>query len=370
MTRQVALTVISYSCVCCLGLISAGASSGEPLRVVSPPDLANMDGDDFGDGGTIPFRAQHLYPAADFGDLSGLPPCRRWLMQIAARPDASVGAPISSSVSQFTLRLSTSKVTELGMEFAANVGDDDTEVFNAGLTFATNVTEPSDVAHAFDYVIPFQHPFNYDPSRGNLLADFISTGFSSPFIADGRTTDRITDVINWSNTNAPLADDAYQWLQVTEFLFAAAGDFNHDSSVDEADLNLLSGEIRSGTNGPRFDLNDDHRVDIVDHDIWVHSERGTWLGDASLDGAFNSADFVQIFAVGKYETEMDADWSDGDWNADGRFNSGDMVTAFADGGYEQGPRTNVAAVPEPLSASLFLMGVMGLLRVRRSLAQD
>ncbi len=45
-----------------------------------------------------------------------------------------------------------------------------------------------------------------------------------------------------------------------------------------------------------------------------------------------------------------AGWSEGDWNGDGVFNSDDFITAFQDGGYEQGPRTDVAAVPEPTTA--------------------
>ena len=59
-------------------------------------------------------------------------------------------------------------------------------------------------------------------------------------------------------------------------------------------------------------------------------------------------------------------WSEGDWNGDGRFNSTDFVVAFTDGGYEAGPRNAVAAVPEPGSLMLVLLGLLGVVaRYRR-----
>ncbi|MCA9150698.1 MAG: chitobiase/beta-hexosaminidase C-terminal domain-containing protein, partial [Planctomycetales bacterium] len=54
------------------------------------------------------------------------------------------------------------------------------------------------------------------------------------------------------------------------------------------------------------------------------------VGDANLDGIFNSADIVQIFQAGKYELTIDgaASWSQGDWNGDGLFITSDLVFAF------------------------------------------
>ena len=87
----------------------------------------------------------------------------------------------------------------------------------------------------------------------------------------------------------------------------------------------------------------------------------TWIGDANLDGEFNSGDMVQVFVAGKYETTENATWGEGDWNGDQQFTSGDMVAAFADGGYEQGlKQTSVSAVPEPGSVMLALLGLIGV----------
>ncbi|MFC1758513.1 lamin tail domain-containing protein [Planctomycetota bacterium] len=54
------------------------------------------------------------------------------------------------------------------------------------------------------------------------------------------------------------------------------------------------------------------------------------IGDANLDGVFDSADLIQIFQLGRYEddTSTDADWASGDWNGDGKFDSTDFVFAF------------------------------------------
>ena len=98
-----------------------------------------------------------------------------------------------------------------------------------------------------------------------------------------------------------------------------------------------------------YDLDSNNVVDWNDHRFWVHYYANTYIGDADLNGAFESADFVQVFAEGKYEDDIagNATWGSGDWDGDGDFTSSDFVIAFQDGGYEQGPRTGVAAVPEP-----------------------
>ena len=46
------------------------------------------------------------------------------------------------------------------------------------------------------------------------------------------------------------------------------------------------------------------------------------------------------------------------------FGTGDFVTALIDGGYELGPKQDVAAVPEPTSALLFVIGLVGFATFR------
>ena len=148
--------------------------------------------------------------------------------------------------------------------------------------------------------------------------------------------------------------------------FEAQGDMNGNEILDVGDLSLISRSIANATNQAQFDLNDDGAVDGEDQSIWVKEYFQSWIGDANLDGEFNSRDFVAAFEAGKYEVDATAFWSEGDWNGDSRFDSGDFVVAFQDGGYEAGQVTDVAAVPEPSSCLLLLMASIGSMRVFRS----
>lgn len=139
------------------------------------------------------------------------------------------------------------------------------------------------------------------------------------------------------------------------------GDFNKNGALDAADIDALTAASAAGNNPAAFDLTNDNAVNVSDVNHWVKDLAKTWIGDANLDGEFNSSDFVQAFQKGKYETGQAAVWTDGDWDANGKFESSDFVAAFQDGGYEKGPVAAVASVPEPaLGMTLLVMlGVAG-----------
>ena len=121
-----------------------------------------------------------------------------------------------------------------------------------------------------------------------------------------------------------------------------------------------------GTNPPPYDLNADALVDNEDIKVWVKDLFNSWVGDANLDGEFNSSDLVVVLASGTYETNGPAVWSTGDFNGDGLANSSDLVAALADGGYELGPvAAAVRAVPEPASWLLACVALSGPIRHRR-----
>jgi uncharacterized membrane protein len=148
------------------------------------------------------------------------------------------------------------------------------------------------------------------------------------------------------------------------------GDLDNNETLDVADVDQLASAIASGALDLSFDVNWSGAVDVNDLNYWVKSLKKTWFGDANLDGKFDSDDFVQVFDVGKYETQQAASWAEGDWNGDGVFGTADLVKALEDGGYEQGPRTDAVAVPEPGAWSLLMMGLLPWLAGRRRRCPD
>lgn len=133
------------------------------------------------------------------------------------------------------------------------------------------------------------------------------------------------------------------------------GDYNDNGQLDSADLDLQAEQIASATPDLGYDLNDDGQVDFADRTIWVNDLKNSWIGDANLDGEFNSSDLVDVFGAGNYEAGVSSTWAEGDWDGNGEFDSGDLVVAFTDGGYETGPRPAAAAVPEPSGFALPLI---------------
>jgi hypothetical protein len=136
------------------------------------------------------------------------------------------------------------------------------------------------------------------------------------------------------------------------------GDFNSNGVLDVADIDDLTTQSAGATNPPTYDLNNDQLVNDADVKVWARDLFNSWIGDANLDGEFNSSDLVFVLASGTYEANTDAVWSTGDFNGDGRANSSDLVAALADGGYEAGPRAAIAGVPEPASVTLAVLATL------------
>ena len=138
------------------------------------------------------------------------------------------------------------------------------------------------------------------------------------------------------------------------------GDYNSNGLLDVADIDLLGRSILDGSSDLHFDLNGDGEITIADEYVWIHDLKNTFVGDANLDGEFNSQDLVLVFIAGQYEDAIadNSGWATGDWDADGDFTTNDLVAAFRDGGYEQGPRPAIHAVPEPTSMTLCALAVI------------
>ena len=343
-------------------------SAGQQISVIVPNYAATDEGDAAGpdDFAFTPFRVQFLYPASEFSALPANPPP---LVGFYLRPDGDVTDSRELEYDDLEVRLSTTEAnpSTLDIFFDDNIGPDETLVFDGSLALATAAS--GGVPRDFDYFYPFTQPFAYDPANGNLLMDVISFG--------GQTVAQIEDQdsgILGVYAGDPGAIEGDQLLPaglVVQFVFgedqSTAGDFDGNGQLDAADIDALTMEILNGGSNAIYDVNGDGQVNAADHQAWVVDLKNTWIGDANLDGEFNSADFVEVFVRGEYEDTVagNSTWAEGDWNGDGDFNSGDFVAAFSDGGYENGPRTSVSAVPEPSGWILALLGTIALARPRR-----
>ena len=173
----------------------------------------------------------------------------------------------------------------------------------------------------------------------NTSDEFAILGADSPFglfdnIASGQ---RLTTVDGDGSfvVNYGLGSvyDASQ-IVLSDFLRIGGllGDFDNNGLLDAADNDLLS--VALGSNDSSYGLNSDGQITGDDRVVWVEDLKGTYHGDANLDGEFSSCDFVQVFERAEYEDSIfcNSGWADDDWNGDGEFDSSDFVLAFQSGG--------------------------------------
>ena len=144
------------------------------------------------------------------------------------------------------------------------------------------------------------------------------------------------------------------------------GDLDGNGGLDVVDIDLLTAAALSDESHVRFDLNQDGSVDGNDRTVWVGQAFGTTLGDSNLDGRFDSSDFVKVFAAGRFETNRDAGWGEGDWSGDGVFSSTDLIAAFVEGGFV----AETQPVPEPKSGYLILSVVLCCVTYCRRIFND
>ena len=189
--------------------------------IIVPPSLENSQG---GLGGTTPFafptttgiRTQIVYDASLFSAVAG----PQLITAIQFRPIDPTGGFFGDTlnVSNVTLRLSTTARSDenrnpLSATFADNIGADVTTVYSGPLSLTTSSTMLPNGTRAFDYIIPLQNSFVYNPAAGNLLLDTnVPTGervrgnafFGSfpRFDTTSRIDDGIYSVINTTSGDA------------------------------------------------------------------------------------------------------------------------------------------------------------------------
>ncbi|MCA9212980.1 MAG: hypothetical protein KDB27_07945 [Planctomycetales bacterium] len=251
--------------------------------------------------------------------------------------------------------------------------------------FALNSGGPND-RWTFDDELPLEEwahvvsTYDADEALARIWINSEEVDFDIPDFSSPQTVQLVVDaqIGAWQGSrflsgaidefaiyDSVLSDERIEAHYAAAFSPSIVGDFDGSGELDLADINQLLAEINSGSNDAGFDLTNDAMVTEADLGVWVNDLKNTWVGDANLDGEFNSSDFVTVFSAGKYEKNEVANWSEGDWTGDLRFNSSDFVAAFQSQGYEQGLRPNM--VPEPPSCGIVFIIAVGLFAVARRL---
>lgn len=132
------------------------------------------------------------------------------------------------------------------------------------------------------------------------------------------------------------------------------GDFNFDGALTDADIDLLSAEVRNGTNDAAFDLTEDSLVDDLDRTNWVEQLAGTLFGDSDLNGRVEFADFLALSAG--FGTE--GGWANGDFDGNGEVQFPDFLTLSTSFGTAARAEPASQSVPEPKTHLLTAMLVL------------
>jgi len=146
------------------------------------------------------------------------------------------------------------------------------------------------------------------------------------------------------------------------------GDFNIDGVTDDADIDQLHEQIRTGGTDLWHDVTGDDTVTGADATQLITGIMGTYFGDANLDYV---VDVLDLAVVANNFGLSEQGWSDGDFNGDAVVDVLDLARlannfGSGDGGGEalvvdDGPG---GTIPEPASAAILLIG-LPLLRRRR-----
>jgi hypothetical protein len=185
----------------------------------------------FSTGGCCPssFRYQQVFAASEFGRP-------RLLTRIAFRADGPFGtqAQITNTL-EISLSTTAAAPDGLSATFANNVGSDATVVYSGSLTISSTAPGPAGGPRLFDIVIVFQHPFLYDPSRGNLLLEVKNFSFrvATSLFLDSQTTagDSTSRVYAFSATADTAASGDTLGL-IARFGTYGDGDFDGDGNSD------------------------------------------------------------------------------------------------------------------------------------------
>jgi hypothetical protein len=159
-----------------------------------------------------------------------------------------------------------------------------------------------------------------------------------------------------------FGNDAASWqaLSPSPGRTPGSGDVNMDGVANVGDIDFVCASLDDPATA--IDLNGDGQGNADDYVFLIEALLGSVIGDANLDGTFNSSDFVLVFQASEYEDRVPSNstWAEGDWNCDRDFTTFDLVLAFQKGAYVARAKASQGAVPRDIDraalASLAMMG--------------
>ena len=204
--------IIAYCASICL----SGVADARADLLVVPNYTANNQPD--GPGGDLreTLREQLIYGASEFPQYPII------INDIHWRPDLANGGPITTTISNIQINLSTSpkSADQLSMTFSENVGTNNSTVFSGAMSVASSFTTLPNGTKAFDIDLSLQTSFLYDPSKGNLLLDIQNfTGCNASLYDNvvGDDSDTVSRILNLGDpyaTGASIKDSAATIIEI------------------------------------------------------------------------------------------------------------------------------------------------------------
>ena len=200
----------------------------------------------------------------------------------------------------------------------------------------------------------------------------IATGVGSAALPELVSTDQATiaiDVgkvsgIDFARSDQLVVDGPVDLAGTLQLAYSDEAPLRRYEAWQMIDGQNLTGKFDSII-GMRVDDQTSFAVTYEGDDVFLQA---AFVGDANLDGRFNSSDMVDVFAAGQYEDDVENNsvWATGDWTGDGEFDTTDLVAAFRGGAYETSiARAAIQSVPEPCSSVLVGLAMLSLLSIRR-----
>jgi hypothetical protein len=233
---------------------AAGAAAAEPLVIVVPNGMDGIEGEEstwppaefppvFLDGA----RLQDIVSESQFAALEG----PMWLTRMAWRPDKQMVAPLTTTLSDYELWLSTTTRDPLDMSttFADNSDGPATRVFKGDITWSIDGSGSPDGPRGFDLVVDLQTPFLYNPAQGHFVYDQRYSEISEPFSFDRWRTVPDRGLFRWIMALEPdlpvgffhpTDEDATHNTYVHQFTFIPDSPIDIKPGSDPNSINLKS----------------------------------------------------------------------------------------------------------------------------------